>query len=667
MREQAAWQRALVATIAIAWSTIGHTQQITNTEDVSTTRAARPKVTEDESYYLGRGGYPVRVFFEEGTEFGDGTANVYYEPLLYVLTDEEGQLRHKIKDKGELILYLTAETDSEFMQTSLREHLRNTARTRLGKPLYGGEYRINPLPMQRAWVESSRRTLDGSPTLMSAPISSHSMAEMGKHQVYFVTKSKEMAAAFVNELQEGDANLVFRYSFSGVADNVCTVRLVASNIRQMDLFKEVKGEGKVGYISRAQAVELAGKIANSENVRARCDDWTVGKYLIDQLMKRVTDHTQRVEVDHWADFQDLVAFDTDSLKADVVREIKSIEKESIREELLRAMAQSETTAQSEAREAGAIGAGFGVVLGGSASEAESHAESTTQAMKAYEEIVKSKGILGEWRGTRYVPKSIDLYTTAGLEIEWERDMVEEYRSPVGRTQTHPIVLTKAAWTDTEDAAAVFRKREESRVEQIVAQLREELQRESEKVAEKIERISMNVADANTMAAAAQSAGTSAAESARAAHEAAGDAERTAKETLRRMKAISVRIYVLKIESDTLFHKYATGQYSRTYPAAVVAESYLSGCSESHKHTIPGSVDIPGLDIRSKTKSSTTSDNDQVMARVERRQWYIYLKLSSDSCDYLVATVLFLNSDILKTWASRTHKHWKKAKLMTLVR
>ena len=90
--------RALVCAAAPLSASLAQTgDDETGGGNLGVAGAPRPKVEKDAQYYLGRGGYDVKVFFQQGQSFENIRAHVYYEPLIYLVTDESGGLRHDIR------------------------------------------------------------------------------------------------------------------------------------------------------------------------------------------------------------------------------------------------------------------------------------------------------------------------------------------------------------------------------------------------------------------------------------------------------------------------------------------------------------------------------------------------------------------------------------------
>lgn len=218
----------------------------------------RPKVSSDAQYYLGRGGYPVRIFFQEGTSFIHHDAHVFYEPLVYMEANDYGTLIRHIDDNGDLILYFRVETDTDFLEENIRAQLVKTAQEKSKTDLdpQSVKYRIDPIHLSEFWFESHRKRL-GSTPLKSDISRQKSLAEKGGLPIYFSNITQETAQAFVDDLQTERDHLVLRYTFSGVSDEICRAEIAAENVQGIKLFKEVVGDGGEGRVIRHQAVNLA--------------------------------------------------------------------------------------------------------------------------------------------------------------------------------------------------------------------------------------------------------------------------------------------------------------------------------------------------------------------------------------------------------------------------
>lgn len=443
-----------------------------------TAKPPRPKVLHDHKFSYGPEAYPVFIYFEEGKSFGDATAHVFYSPVLFLVTNEDGSINKKVRDRGnegiELVLLVYPEEDERSLHTAILVELDNVARVETGIPNYGTTpYRINPLTMSRSWFEAGKKR-DGTSRFISVDVDSTTMTENTAHSVSFYFDTKDAASDFVAELEEGYTKLKYQYAFAGVSDDICAVEFKGDEIQNIDLFKKVTGEGRKGYVSRDQAANIADKIVSTEDLATRCGDWEVGSWFIEQLMNRIDKHKEKKVVTSWAELEELTELDADSFKADVETMIEDIKKETKRDIEVNAASLAISIASSTATEGGGMG---GIVIGpvaagggGSGSTSESGSVTLAAAQKRISDGLEKKGIYGKWEGNRYTPKSVDVYSKGGLESTWSQNVKETYSQLRGGEGIHGFLLT-------EKARRLLPKIGEARIERLARNLRESVRRE----------------------------------------------------------------------------------------------------------------------------------------------------------------------------------------------
>ena len=59
--------------------------------------------------------------------------------------------------------------------------------------------------------------------------------------------------------------------------------------------------------------------------------------------------------------------------------------------------------------------------------------------------MEKMGVLGEWEGEVYVPKSVDVYSVADMRRTWGTNLRFEYRITTGATAVHSVNLTKESY------------------------------------------------------------------------------------------------------------------------------------------------------------------------------------------------------------------------------
>ena len=415
----------------------------------STARLPRPKVAADAQYDLGRGGYRVRIFFEAGKSFNNPTAHVFYEPLIYLITDETGQLKHHIPDRGGLVLFFRVETDGTFLAETIRRKLERAAQEAPDTTIVPGSsrYRISPLTMSRSWFQSFT-----SDNIRSLSFNNKALVERGELLIYFPNLTRSDAQRFLGELERGYNQLRFEYQFSGVSDDICEVEIRGETIRDIDLYRRVTGAGGEGLVARHQVADIADHMVGAERLNARCgsSEWLV--YLSDKLLDRLG--TRQMDMENsWEKLSELTAFDPNSFLADVRRKTIDIEKDVVRNIIDESISAAQSETNSGARERGGAGGlsvgfeGFSFGFGGGRSRSYANATSETraEAKTEFRDLMKKTGVLGEWEGEVYIPKSIDVYSVANMSQSWGTDMRFRYTVPTGATAEHSVNLTKAAY------------------------------------------------------------------------------------------------------------------------------------------------------------------------------------------------------------------------------
>ena len=194
-------------------------------------KTARPQIHSEAQYRLLKDGKPlggnqIRIFFAEGKSFEDHAAHVYFEPLVYLETDKRGNLDYDIDAPGKLTLYIRCETDRTVMDAALRAKMLETAQQKsLNQDIRPGSqtYRINPIRMKAAWLESLQNRVGSSP-IKSQIIKTDSCTELASFPVFFSLPTVAEAQEFLSDIQHNRDALIFTYTFSGIEYDECTAR-----------------------------------------------------------------------------------------------------------------------------------------------------------------------------------------------------------------------------------------------------------------------------------------------------------------------------------------------------------------------------------------------------------------------------------------------------------
>ena len=427
---------------------------------------SRPKIDHDATVTLLRGGYGLRIFFQENRTTNTlSDAHVFYEPLIYLLTNGEGRPLHRIEDNGSLTLYFRVETEEGYIETETRKELAaNISDRNLANKLIDGSIKFNltALPLQEAWFESSKG--DG---VQSVELPPGSILAVDAMAIHFRFPTRQEAETFVDglfdppgEYTQAAHNLVFKYRFSGVGRERCNGRYKAEYAQAADFDKDLSGTGGEGNVTRDQAIKLADKMTSKVAENITCSDPGWATYIHGQLINRLGG--EKVSLDPkngWEQLDQYMKLDEDSFKADVTEETKDIKKKAVRDLV------SEATSEASSRAGSQSGSGGGAVGWGpfmasvSGSFAEADSTTKTEATKEFSDIMRKSGILAEWDGKKYIPKSVEVYNVANMRRNLSQDFEINYtfRSD-DVSKSYAITLTSASFKNNVELADRLRRR-----------------------------------------------------------------------------------------------------------------------------------------------------------------------------------------------------------------
>lgn len=404
------------------------------TNEPDTASSPRPKADHDGHFALkltlGRHEpteFLLRRFVQEGKDLTEQDAYVFYEPLALLETDTDGKILFDL-DEIDKVLTLSIQwlALSDNVKEKFRRQTETTARERDNsfkldektKP-----YRITALQPRLVWLEFDKPRKKGTSKLKSEPIDSNQL-ETGSIRVYFSFNNPEEARRAVEQLQEkqdgslASEQLVLRYSFVGVSDQVCEGTLRASSVQELDLFKSLVGPGGEGTVTRKQAAEIADHMVKSLVVESRCADAANSQEMLNALMTMLGEGSVDREVADWKELEDLVRIDMNDFKADVIKKTKDIKNSIIRTQLEDAMSKASSNAETDSY-AGGLKGGYGpfsAEISGSYTTAS--ADTNAEAKRIYKESLQKQGIYGEFEGKKYIPKSVKVHTKASLQSAW---------------------------------------------------------------------------------------------------------------------------------------------------------------------------------------------------------------------------------------------------------
>ena len=398
----------------------------------STAGTARPKIQSEGAVPLGRGGYDPNVFVAEGSSLDQPDIYLFHEPLIFIQADDQGRIVHHIDDTGTLTLYVRWDPSPE----STREQIRRYFAEKRSAP--SESWIINPLVATSARFESSR-----NPNVVSSPLPPNtSFTARGDIQVYFEFATREAATEFVAALQgrqvgeRPEGQLVFKYSFEGVSEEMCTADASYEDIQKINRFRELFGEGREGYAQRHQLARIAQDIRSEASTRGRCSDAELLRQMTDQAMGQLGS-PQQMPIDQLGEYANL---DND-LKSDLSNSLNEMSQSVSRDQDQEAFRQASSNAGSVS---GSAGWGpYAASLSGSFSEA------SDEARQLFSDVLRKHGMSGEWAGTRYIPRTLDVYSKEGMDSQWAQGVRIEYALTAGATATFPIILTQQSWLRSE--------------------------------------------------------------------------------------------------------------------------------------------------------------------------------------------------------------------------
>ena len=413
-------RKVFLFAVGILTSQSLHAQESNATN--STAGTPRPKISHEAVVPIEHGGYHLRVFASEGDNIEESDVYLYYEPVISIMKDETGKLEHAISQDSKLILRIRWDTRSDLIQERIRKYFSET----LDSP--SKSWVINPIVVQKAWFES---WMSSSIRSKSLPINT-GFGATGVIPIYFEFPNPESATDFVNNLQAGNDQLIFRYSFSGVSTETCTASASYEDIQEIEQFKNLVGEGDEGYAQRHQLAQIAQEIGKKAKVDARCSDAKLLREMANQAMTSLGDPESKP----WEQIRQYANLDQD-LKTAVVNSIKEVEQRVDRDQNQEAFSQA--VSEADNYEAGGGYGPFVAALSGS------FASASKEDKQTFSDILKKHGISGEWIGKNYIPKNLDVYSVEEIRSKWANGIQITYELPTSAEATFPVRLTKKSW------------------------------------------------------------------------------------------------------------------------------------------------------------------------------------------------------------------------------
>ena len=591
----------------------------------------RPKIDHDATVPVLRGSYGLRIYFQENrTAHTLNDSHVFYEPLIYLLTNDQGRFLHRFDNDGNgttLTLYFRVETDGNYIEDETRKQLaKNVSNRSLANNLINRSIRFNltALPLQVAWFESSKsdgvrsQDLAPGPIVATAPI-----------PIHFRFPTQQKAEAFVDGLFDppgsdtlAEHSLVFRYRFSGVGQERCNGQYKAEYAQAADLDKELTGTGGEGYVTRDQAVKLADKMVSKVKENITCSDPKWATYIRGQLLSRFGGSTISLDSQKgWELLDRYMKLDENSFKADVTTKIKDIKKEAVRSLVSEATSKAWSEAGSQSGSGGFAGGWGPVMASASASFAKADSETGAEAVKAFSDIMRKSGILVEWEGKKYDPKSVEVYNVANMQRNLSQDFEINYTFKADNvSKSHAIILTADSFKNNKNLAERLRQR----IQDLEAEKEAGITQARANAEKALQWAEAAMWDARKAIQTATYAETKAS----IAEEIADTARSVASDTNENVKSIVISFY--KFKNLPKIGKFVTGYKINDFPFAHIAQHELS-CEYRHSH-----ID--------KTNKKYTGKHTAKLPTLniynENGFWTIYARRDRFSCDSLIAIVAY---------------------------
>ena len=418
----------------------------------------RPKVVNDGMFrIIDSVGYGIPYYFQEGKSYSDEDAHVYYAPAFKISAgpDPENIESRSIKyhfDKvnESLTLYFQRAAGLEEIEAALREHLKNTAKEAQISILKGGlkPYRIAPLLPNHIIFSSVKEYLQGDGTRKQ--ISSKKVVgvtqQQGEFTVDFYGVTKSQADKFITDLQNNYTQIEYTYHFAGISDEICYAEFKNILDQDIDLFKDVDGEGGEGYVTRHQVASIAERAVSSELYTARCSDTPTTQELLNGVLKKAGQVTKLEINGSWEKLDNFVKLDAESFKADLIKSLDTEEFETIRD-----IAKTLSTKSSSKAVSWGAGAGVSVPIKNILVKAEAKfgrakSEAKSEAIALFTDGLRKTGIHVEFKGNKFIPKSVDVYSVADLRRELGKTVTIEVSKTSSTEGQETMRLTGSDWT-----------------------------------------------------------------------------------------------------------------------------------------------------------------------------------------------------------------------------
>lgn len=486
--------------------------------------------------------------------------------------------------------------------------------------------------------------------------------------IHFRFPTRQEAEAFADglfdppgEYTQAKHNLVFKYQFSGVGRERCNGQYKAEYAQAADFGKELTGTGSQGNVTRDQAVKLADKVTAKVAENITCSDRGWATYIHGQLINRLGG--EKISLDPkegWEQLDRYMKLDEDSFKADVTEKTKDIKKKAVRDLVSSATSKAWSDAGSQSESYGGAVGWKPFMASASVSFAKADSETKAEATKAFSDIMRKSGILAEWDGTKYTPKSVEVYNVANMRRNLSQDFEINYtfRSD-DVSKSYAITLTSGSFIDKK----VLDKRLRRRTQELKAEKEAGITQarvDAEKALLWAEAAVWDARKAVQESRSAISKASAAEERVSAAYITALEANWKVTNEIKNIKSIKIKHYLF--DNIPYMGKYVTSFSVSEFGYAMPANARFHKCSGiSHSHGESGGLDIPLFDTgETRTKRRSISFTQELQVHNERGHWTIYVM--SSRCRALSTAVLFfqrgriLTSNPILSDEDRAKKH-----------
>ena len=418
----------------------------------------RPKVVNDGMFrIIDSVGYGIPYYFQEGKGYSDEDAHVYYAPSFKISAGpdpesiESRSIKYHFDEVNEsLTLYFQRAVGPEEIEAALRKHLQNTAKEAQISILKEGlkPYRIAPLLPDHIIFSSVKEYLQGDGTRKQ--VSSKKVVgvtqQQGEFTVDFYGVTKSQADRFIADLQNNYTQIEYTYHFAGISDEICYAEFKNILDQDIDLFKDVAGEGGEGYVARHQVASIAERAVSRELYETRCSDTPTAQELLNGILKKAGQVTKLEINGSWKKLDNLVKLDADSFKADLIESLDTEEFETIRDIAEVLSTKSSSKAQSWGAGAGASIPIENIPVKVEAKFGRAKSEAKSKAIALFTDALQKTGLHVEFEGNKFIPKSVDVYSLADLRRELGKTVAIEVSKTSSAEGHGTMRLTESDWT-----------------------------------------------------------------------------------------------------------------------------------------------------------------------------------------------------------------------------